>query len=295
MNDRSAASLRAASSAAVQATALRTRLFPLLWSAIWPVRVYLVRSPISRGKGFITRRFLMPLLPPPPNEFPVKLAGGGEVMVRYREVIGMSALLRGGFETAETDVLRRCARPGTVAIDVGANVGFFTTNLARAVGPQGTVLAFEPLPLNADRLKANVERNGLGNVEVHVVALGNRDGTATLRLSDDPAYCSTAVRQNRPNGRTMTVPLARLDRIWNARGQSGVSVMKIDVEGDELAVLEGAEQLVATCRPPLLIEADSPERLESLTGRLSRLGYAHAQPAGFMPWNHLFLPDSSKP
>jgi FkbM family methyltransferase len=229
-------------------------------------------------------------LPPTPDSFLATLPGGGRINIQYREVIGLSALLRGGFETAEAETLRRCAKPGSVAVDAGANVGVFTIPLAQAVGPQGRILAFEPLPANVKRLESNVARNALTNVEIHSLALGVEDGMTVLRLSDDPAYSSTVkVRQNRANGRTITVPVARLDSVWHQCGRPDVSTMKIDVEGAESLVLQGAEQLLAACRPVLLIEADSLDDLLALAHRLSQQGYERAQPAGFQPRNHLFV------
>ena len=269
---------------------VRERYMPLLWAAIWPLRQYVRYSPVPRGKGFMTRKGLIPVLPPSPSHFSATLPGGGTISIQYRSVIGLSILLNGGFETEETDVLRRHAKPGTVAIDVGANIGMFTVPLAQAVDPQGSVLAFEPLPANVDRLKANVARNNLNNVEIQALALGDSDGTTTLHLSDDPAYCSTVeVSEGRANGRLMAIPAARLDSIWQEQGRPNVSVMKIDVEGGEIAVLAGSEQLLTSCRPVLLLEANSPEQLHCLARHLSRSGYTYSRPSGFMPWNYLFI------
>jgi FkbM family methyltransferase len=218
------------------------------------------------------------------------MPGGGEIMLQYREVIGLSTLLNGGFEIVELQCLRTYAKPGTTVIDVGANVGIFTISLAEAVGSSGRVMAFEPLPANVKRLQANVDLNKLGNVNIYVLALGDSEGEITLHLSDDPAFPSTTeVVQNRGTDEVLAVPVARLDRIWKEAGFPAVAAVKIDVEGGELAVLKGSEELLATCRPVLLMEANAPPHLERLTDWLSRHGYVHTQPGEFARWNHLFI------
>ena len=281
---------------AVARPPLRERAFPQIWAAVWPLRQYLRYWPSSRGKGLLQRQLLLPLLPPPNSHFVATLPGGGRIRLHYRETLGLSTLLRGGFETAEALAMRRWATPGTVAIDVGANVGLHTVPLSQAVGWTGKVFAFEPLPANVKRLKANLEMNRLSNVEVHPVALGREDGTAALHLSDDPAYCSTAaIAGGRANGAMATVRIARLDAIWRSVGRPHVSVLKIDVEGGEFAVLEGSRELLAACRPALLLEANGGEALQPLANHLAGLGYRHQQPQGFMRWNYLFVAEGGRP
>src|SRR5205085_11540903 len=97
--------------------------FKILWPLTWPIRTYLDTSTLHRGKGFVSRRLLRPLLPSEPAEFRSILPGGGEVMLQYVEDLGLSTLVHGGFERNEIQLLRAHARPGTVAVDVGANVG----------------------------------------------------------------------------------------------------------------------------------------------------------------------------
>ena len=280
---------------AVARPPLRERAFPQIWAAVWPLRQYLRYWPSSRGKGLLQRQLLLPLLPPN-SDFVATLPGGGRIRLRYRETLGLSTLLRGGFETAEALTMRRWATPGTVAIDVGANVGLHTVPLSQAVGWTGRVFAFEPLPANVERLKANLEMNRLSNVEVHPVALGRADGIVALHLSDDAAYCSTvSVAGGRANGATAAVPIARLDTIWRSAGRPRVSVLKVDIEGDEFAVLEGSRDLLAKCRPALLLEANGEEALQRLASHLAGLGYRLEQPQGFMRWNYLFLAERGRP
>lgn len=263
-------------------------LLRLLWPLTWPVRAYWLRSERKLGKKLLLDRVLKPLLPPPPRGFDAELPGGGRVFLHYREDIGLVTLLGGGFERIELECARRLARRGTTAVDVGANVGVYTVALGLAVGDEGHVLAFEPGPENVRRLEENVAVNGLGNVSVHRLALGDGPGEIALRLGVDPAYHSTAeVFEGRGSGATTVVEVATLDDIWRRSGSPEVSFVKVDTEGSELRVLRGAEELLAAMRPPLLVEARDEE-----VGRwLAERRYSATRPAGFARGNALFVPN----
>lgn len=260
---------------------------PLLWAALWPIRTWIRRSPIARGRHFLIHRVVKPLLPH--STFQAALPCGGKLALNYRETIGLSMLLEGHFEPAEVRAAVMYAKPGTMAIDCGANVGIFTVPLAFAVGSEGIVLAVEPFPENVSRLLENLALNRISWVNVSPVAAGSSSGTAALRLADDPAYPSTsAVSQGRGVGESITVDRRTLDELWKAGGRRPVSFLKIDVEGDELAVLIGAEELIYTCKPVLMIEALDGQHFDSIYAWLWKRGYAIKYIHGSQPWNRLF-------
>jgi FkbM family methyltransferase len=262
------------------------RLLRIVWPLTWPVRWYWNRSERKLGKRFVTERILRPLLPAPPAGLEVERPGGGRVFVWYREDLGLVALLSGGFEQAETEWLLARVRPGTTAIDVGANVGMYAVPLALAAG---RVLAFEPAPDNVRRLRENLALNGLENVTVRPIALGERAGELLLRLGDDPMFHSTTeVAEQRGTGDELRVEACVLDDEWRTAGSPEVSVMKVDVEGGEPGVLRGATALLDAWHPSLLLEASTPDRLATLEEILSPLGYRSSQPHGFGPGNYAF-------
>lgn len=229
-------------------------------------------------------RLLLPLAPP---TFVARLPGGGTIVLRYREQIGLSTLLNGAFEAAETKELCRLTRLGTMAIDAGANVGLFTIPLATSVGAAGRVLAFEPTAETARRLQENVRRNRLDNVTLVEAALGDRRGHGTLSIHADGAYNSLA-----PAGSTQRVEIRvdRLDDVWDEAGRPEVSVLKVDVEGAELDVLAGATALLRSARPAVLVEAAEDSRAREVAELLRSYDYVRALPSGFQAWNYLFLP-----
>src|SRR5947207_14750968 len=95
-------------------------------------------------------------------------------------VIGLN-IVRGGYEAAEVEFVRRLLRPGDVAIDAGAHIGFFTMQMAAMVGAAGKVYAFEPFDPNAELLERSIVENRFDDrVVFRRAAVGSTSGTATL-------------------------------------------------------------------------------------------------------------------
>jgi FkbM family methyltransferase len=261
----------------------------LLWPLTWPVRWYWAHSDRQLGKKLVVDRLLKRLVPPPPAGFETELPGGGRVFLHHRDDIGLVVLMTGSFERAEIELARSCARAGTTAIDVGANVGIFAVPLALAVGPRGTVIAVEPSPETVAQLEHNIRLNSLANVDVHPIALAAEPGELALQLGADPAFHSTStVVRSRDAAAATLVRAETLDRIWRDAGSPDVSFLKIDTEGAELDVLSGARELLEACRMPILLEAKERERVRALDELLGPLGYSRARPEGFAVGNYLY-------
>jgi FkbM family methyltransferase len=178
------------------------------------------------------------------------------------------------------------ARPRNF-IDVGANIGYFTCLMGKLAGPTGTVLAVEPEPQNFSLLQENIVLNQLSNVSAHQCALGAGAGMALLGLYKAAnrgrhSLVDTAAKHR------IEVPVKSLDELTrNARPNiASWSLMKIDVEGYETFVLDGAaetlsrvETMVMEYSPALLRAAgrDPAKTLQMLTShfsRVSRIGTA---------------------
>jgi FkbM family methyltransferase len=137
------------------------------------------------------------------------------------------------------------AVPGSTFVDVGANLGLYTVAAARAVGAEGRVIAVEPTPATAEMLRQNIRLNGLwesGVVEVHECAAGAAPGRARLATNRADSGHNSLFPETTATG-SVEVEVARLDDLIPAGAR--VDVVKIDVEGGELAVLHGMERIVA--------------------------------------------------
>lgn len=165
------------------------------------------------------------------------------------------AFATGAAERPLQAALERELRAGATFFDIGANVGFMTLIAARLVGPGGRVLAFEPVPANAAAITENLALNGIDWVEVHETAVARHGGRSTLIVSAVSAF-SRLASVNVPTGArdTIEVAVTSVDEFM-ADGTAPVpDVIKIDVEGAELEVIEGMRETIAAHRPVILCE-----------------------------------------
>jgi FkbM family methyltransferase len=180
-----------------------------------------------------------------------------------------------GAERAQQRVFKLLLRQGDVVVDVGANWGLHTLYFSRLVGPTGQVLAFEPyLPVFAE-LQWHLQANSCHNSEAFPVALGDTVGTelfqpgenaSTGRLTRDPLGHDVP-------GTALTVSLQTLDTIDEQRRIERLALVKIDAEGAEARVLEGAARLTERTRPSFVIELHSPEQDVAVARWLAERGY----------------------
>jgi FkbM family methyltransferase len=143
-------------------------------------------------------------------------------------------------ERRERAFLRGVIRPGMTVLDVGANIGFYTGYFSKLVGESGRVVAFEPEPVNFARLKGIVGHRA--NVSLFEGAVGDRWGSISLFVSED----LNVDHQTYDNGggrRKISVPVTSLDDYVEAGRQ--VDFIKIDVQGFEYQVLQGAKRVIA--------------------------------------------------
>jgi FkbM family methyltransferase len=250
---------------------------------------YVVHSPVARGKGVIVRR-VAPLLPLGYREFDARLPGGGLVVLRFDEWVGRHYLLHGSsFDPAELEFMRDALAPGTTAIDVGANVGVYTITAALRVGTSGRVIAVEPDAEYLPRLRTNLARNGLENVDIIVAAAGDVDGEVELIIAADRAFSSIKpLVAYAGSGATRRVQQQRLDSIWDEAGQPAVAFVKVDVEGAEVEVIAGAERLLHRCHPALVVEVRPEQTEPEVKRRLAALGYEDVTPPSFNPANRAY-------
>lgn len=175
-------------------------------------------------------------------------------------------VLNDAYEPAETAFVCNHCRPGQVALDIGANIGYYTVLLAKLVGPTGFVHAFEPRPDFCDWIGRSLAENPFaGRWAIHCCALADYEGTAKFRVmprrglaADDPNQRSACYLAGHENDRDpeayWDVQVRILDKILAAYSDQRVGFIKIDVEGAEYLVFQGARELLRRDRPIILSE-----------------------------------------
>lgn len=143
----------------------------------------------------------------------------------------------GRFESERMEVLRLLLRPGDEVWDIGAHKGFVSMALSRFVGEEGRVTAFEPSQQNLWYLRKHIEWNALTNVRIFPVAVSDSDGSAQFGGRGS----SLTFRLGQGSER---VRVATLRSLTKEEGLFPPDVLKIDVEGNEAAVLRGAGDLL---------------------------------------------------
>lgn len=175
----------------------------------------------------------------------VRTKAGFPILIDTRDRYGAFKLWRTGvYEAPETAFFVRFARPGMRVIDVGANIGYFSVLLGRAVGSGGKVVSLEPSAATAAICRSNLERNGLGDVvELLEVAAGIESSAATLYVDRDHAS-NNALYDHRLAGskprEAQRVDVVPLDDV--ASGMGPIDLLKIDVEGAEVSAVRGARE-----------------------------------------------------
>jgi len=214
------------------------------------------------------------------STFAPGLAGSRAPRAQTARLLLRALRARLSAQRAELGALCSALQPGAVAVDVGANKGSHAFWLARAVGRSGRLLACEPQAGLAEQLRADLQRLRWPQCDVRCLALGDRDGRATLHvpteLTHPPGATLAAHIWGSDAARAVAVPVARLDTLL-ADEDRPVRAIKIDVEGHEGAVLRGAQETLARHRPLLVIEIEARhlggQPVEAVLAELRAVGY----------------------
>jgi FkbM family methyltransferase len=166
-------------------------------------------------------------------------------------------LMHGVFEDAEKRFVQKFLQPGMTALDVGAHHGLYTLLAAKRVGWRGKVIAFEPSKRERMKLIRHLRLNVCWNVAVEACALGAEPGETTLFVVEGCQDWCNSLRPPAVEGGThpIRVGVERLDDVLWRLKLDVVDFIKLDVEGAELSVLEGASELLqGASRPVILTE-----------------------------------------
>lgn len=183
--------------------------------------------------------------------------------------IGRSLHKYGEYSEGEAALFRQLLGPGDVVIEAGANFGTLTVPIAQMVGREGTVFAFEPQRLVYQVLNANVALNSLTNVITMPAGLGARPGDLRVPALDPAQERNFGGVSVSGHANGEPVPVMTIDNL----NLPHCRFIKVDVEGMECEVLEGARDTVARFKPILYVENDRAEHSRRLITLIQSMGY----------------------
>lgn len=237
------------------------------------------RLPAARGR--VTRLILERLLPSR-GRVAVPLAAGFDLTGSPLSMVTvMHVMAQRGWDDHVLAICLDALTPGGVFYDIGANAGYISLAAARRMRDV-RVIAFEPLPALAEDVALAARRNGFDRLDVYNVALSAENGEAELFLPTQSVHASFVSREQ--GARSVKVPTVRLDDAVAAGIIPPPTVVKLDVEGAEMLVVDGAEATLRAHRPLICFECDlNAERFGHTPGsfmaRLRGLGYTRFESA----------------
>lgn len=211
----------------------------------------------------------------------VRLPWKVDITVDTGELIGWALYTRAIYETAVTEALWRLTDPGDTVVDGGANFGYMTSVLAVRVGRRGKVYCFEPHPEIFRQLQGNVRgweaSKRCGSFSLHQIALGSHEQLGTLRVPPNFAQNKGTswleAEGNRAQGVGLPVKVLALDNVIPRHETIGV--VKLDVQGHELAVLKGMERILTERRVRYIVFEEEGEYPAPTHSYLGTMGYHH--------------------
>lgn len=204
------------------------------------------------------------------------------------------------YERQTKAALRKLVSPGSLVLDIGANIGAHTLHLAQLVGPNGRVMAFEPTDFAFRKLSRNLDLNPslAARVEAYHCFLTDHDGASVPNaIYSSWPLAKEAGLHAKHLGREMQTETAQarsLDSILGERADRKVQLVKLDVDGFECDVLRGATAMLRDVRPIFVMEL-APYVLEERGASLDQL-LSYFIPNGYVfydEWTHKPLPSSA--
>lgn len=172
-------------------------------------------------------------------------------------------------EKGVREIIERCVQPGSVFVDGGANIGFYSVLAAKLTGPSGRVVAFEMMPDTAAVLRRHIAGNGPLAIDVVERALFDRSGSRVRANVEPGQHGQASIVKDGSNGQHMIeVETITLDEALAAYGP--IDLIKLDLEGAEYAALQGAQAVLARTA---CVVFESNERDERIVELLTRSGF----------------------
>jgi len=188
---------------------------------------------------------------------PIMIDGSIRAQVRARDVLAEPLFLTGAIEEPETEFIKKNLRAGMVFVDAGANMGYYSLLAAKYVGSSGQVHSFEPNMRVYEDFLGNIRLNNFHNIIPNNLALGEILGVGKLSTYSEGREVYGSLSGKPYPGMQISgqqnVKITPLDGYLSGISLAQVDMIKMDVEGGELPLLKGAEKLLSSQRPPILV------------------------------------------
>jgi len=177
------------------------------------------------------------------------------------------------WERQSRKIFFELSKTSDLVLDIGAHSGIYSL-IAASGSPTSQIIAFEPNPTMREVLQRNIELNGFSSrITIQEIALSNSGGLSTLVIGKDTSMAMLSSKSN------MEAPLTHLEvavktaKLDDFSFDSNSMLMKVDIEGSEIAFLHGASRTITTFKPTILMEALTNLELELQSNFLAKLGY----------------------
>jgi FkbM family methyltransferase len=193
--------------------------------------------------------------------------------------IGRELRAFGVHEPILTHALRHEIAAGETVVDIGANIGYYTLLLRKAVGDSGRVVAIEPSPDNYRQLLSNLALNEFTNIDTLHAALSNSEGVSTLHISSKSNWCTLLPRTDSEYRGTEPVQTLTLEGVAQSFGLTSMDAVRMDIEGYEFVAIDGIKPALQRFRPRVYMElhadiAPSSESVDAFWDALDAIDYA---------------------
>jgi len=206
----------------------------------------------------------------------------GQVWIESESLI--HKLKKGWRYEKETELLDHFLSPGDVCFDVGANFGQWSYRMSRRVGSSGKVFAIEPMPVTLRMLERVVKRMRLDNVKIHPLAIGNMKGDAALHVDGGFKFsnlpCVRVINKECDDISDLKIKMTTIDLLVGEQNITNIKLIKCDVEGAEMLLLEGAINVLKKETPIIICEIIAEHldkygyKPEDIFVLLAKMGYS---------------------
>ncbi len=199
------------------------------------------------------RSFAQSIVKPCPSRIQ-SVTDGFKMKLDPAEKIPSHIAFEGMYEPGLRSLIKKTLNPGDHFLDIGSNIGYFSCLARSIVGPTGKVSVLEANPSMATQVMENLELNGwTDSVDIHEIAAWNKEDTLTFNLAPIGKSGMGSVRDLSEINKSIEVEALPLDKIFSNENKK-ISAIKIDVEGAETQVIDGAKKVLQRDKPVIFIE-----------------------------------------